>query len=207
MRPLTICILGMFLSACATTGIQGRLENGKYFAPNGKIVITQYRAKPQQTVRDTYIASLDRGFYEETNAFGLQGMYYTSLTSLGVSAVLTADERRSALNKGLINFAMPNIFVTVSRNAEVVHREFIVEDGREMLLAIVRLPELSGSFDVYTKKKFDAYPAILVLTEGGYVITLRVQSSITDTRSSSPKDKASHYLGGLRKLRSGLEVR
>jgi hypothetical protein len=200
-------MLGIFLSACATTSMQGRLENGKYFSPNGKIVITQYRAGPQQTVRDAYIASLDRGFYEETNAFGLQGMYYTSLTSLGVPPSSTADDRRVALNKGLLNFAMPNIFKAVAQNADIAHQELIVEDGKEMLLVIVRLPELSGAFDVRTNKKFDAYPAILVLVEGSYVIVLRAQSNIEDTQSSSTKDKASHYLDGLRKLKSGLEVR
>ncbi len=209
MRLLTLGGLVIIsLTAYAGISMQGRIENGRYFAPNGKIVFTAPNlGGPQHTVRDIYVASLDRGFLEETDVFGLRGMYYTSMASLGVSQPTNADERRSALNRGLTNFAMPNIFLTVSLNAEVVHQEFVVEQGKEMLLALVRLPGLSGAFDVNTKKKFDAYPAILVLAEGGYVIVLRVQSNLTDVRTSDPKDKASHYLGGLRKLKSGLEVR
>lgn len=134
--------------------------------------------------------------------------YYTSLASLEVSPPSNTDERRSALNKGLMNFAMPNIFLTVSQNAEVVHQEFVVEQGKEMLLALVHLPGLSGAFDLRTNEKFDAYPAILLLAEDGYMIVLRVQSNFTDLlQTSEPKDKASHSLEGLLKLKSGLEVR
>ena len=197
-----------FLTACASVNMQGRIENGRYFSPNGKIVYSaKDQGRPQQAVRDTYDASIDRGFFEETDVFGLKGMYYTSLPSLAVLPPSNTDERRSVLSKGLTDFAIPNIFLPASRGAEVVHQEFVVEQGNEMLLAVVRLPELSGAFDVNTKKKFDAYPAILVLAEGGYVIILRVQSNITDAMTLDPKERAAHYLGGLRKLKSGLEIR
>ncbi len=209
MRLMTLgMFVIVFLNACASISMQGRIENGRYFAPNGKIVFTaQNLGGPQHAVRDTYVASIDRGFFEEIDAFGLQGMYYTSLASLGVSPPSNADERRSVLDKGLMNFATPNIFLAASPNAEVVHQEFVVEQGKEMLLALARLPGLSGASDLRTNKKFDAYPAILVLVEHGYVIVLRVQSNMTDVEKSDPQEKASHYLGGLRKLKSGLEVR
>lgn len=208
MRLMTLGIVVIiFLDACATVSMQGRIENGRYFAPNGKIVFTAQKGGPQYTRRDIYVASIDRGFFEETDTFGLRGMYYTSLASLGVSPPSNTDERRSALNKGLIDFATPNIFLPASPDAEVVHQEFVVEQGKEMLLALARLPGLSGAFDLRTNKKFDAYPAILVLVEHGYVIVLRVQSNMTDAETSDPQEKASHYLGALRRLKSGLEVR
>ena len=209
MRLLTFGMFVVtFLTACASSGMQGRIDKGKYLAPNGKIAFAAPNlGGPQHAARDIYVANLDRGFFEETDAFGLQGMYYTSRASLGVSQPLNPDERRSTLNKALTNFAMPNIFLAVSPNAEVVHREFVIEHGNEVLVALVRLPGLSGAFDVKTNKKFDAYPAVLVLAEGEYLVVLRVQSNITDARPLDPKDKASHYLGGLRKLQSGLEVK
>ena len=40
-------------------------------------------AGPQHNVRDAYVAGIDRGFLEETDEFGLQGVYYTSLAGLG----------------------------------------------------------------------------------------------------------------------------
>jgi hypothetical protein len=210
MRLMTygVCV-AVFLTACATIGMQGRIENGKYLAPNGKIVYSiQGSGGPEYAVRDIYATGLDRGFFEETDIFGLRGIYYTGLPGARVSAPSNGDERRSVLNQGLTNFAMPNIFLTVSKNAEIVHQEFVRDqNNNEMLLALVRLPEMSGAFDVSTKKKFDAYPAILVLTEGGYVIVLRTQSNIMDAQTSDPKDRASHYLGGLRKMKSGLEIR
>ena len=208
MRIITLSMFVIiFLNACASTSLQGRIENERYFAPNGKIVFTPPKLGGlEHSVRDHYNASIDRGFLEEADAFGLQGMYYTSIESLGVSQPSNTDERRSILNKGMTNFVMPNIFLTASPNAEVLYQEFVTEQGKEMILALVRLPESSGAYDLATNKKFDAYPAILVLEEGGYVIVLRVQSNLTDLGDSEPKDMASNYLGKLRKLKSGLEV-
>ena len=158
-------------------------------------------------VRDIYVAGIDRGFLEEINQFGLEGVYYTSLAGLGISPPLDSNEHRAALSKGWTNFAMPNIFTAASQKAEVVHQEFIVDQGKEMLLAFVRLPELSGAFDVLTKRKFDAYPAVLLLIDGAYVVVLRNQFNLEDASKKDPKDKISDYLKGLRKRKSELDFR
>lgn len=189
-------------------GLQGGIENGRYSAPNGKVVFSAPNiGGPEHKVRDIYVAGIDRGFLEETNQFGLQGVYYTSLAGLQISSPSDTNEHRAALNKGWTNFAVPIIFASASQKVEVVHQEFIVDQGKEMLLALVRLPELSGAFDVTTKRKFDAYPAVLLLVDGGYVVVVRIQSNIEDVSRKDPKDRISGYLTGLRKLKSGLEVR
>lgn len=188
--------------------LQGRIENGRYSAPNGKVVFSAPDiGGPEHRIRDVYVAGIDRGFLEETNQFGLEGVYYTSLAGLGISPPSDTNEHRTALNKGWTNFAMPNIFTAASQKAEVVHQEFIVDKGKEMLLALVRLPELSGAFDATTKRKFDAYPAVLLLVDGGYVVVVRIQSNLEDVPKKDPKHRISGYLTGLRKLKSGLEVR
>jgi hypothetical protein len=199
-----------FLTACASIGMQGRIEDGRYFAPNGKIsFIVPNLSGPKHAVRDIYGASSDRGFFEEKDIYGLQAMYYASLASLEVSPPSNTEERRSVLNKGLTNFVMQLLFLPDTPNAEVVHQEYIVEQGKEMLLALVREPERSGASDLITKKRYDAYPAVLVLAEGGYVIALSIQSNLIDIDADplNPKDTVSHYLKGLRKLKSGLKVR
>jgi hypothetical protein len=190
----------------ASAGLQGSIENGRYSAPNGKITFSAPDiGGPEHKVRDVYVAGIDRGFLEETNQFGLQGVYYTSLAGLGISPPSDAEDLRAALNKGWTNFAMPNIFAAASKRAEVVHQEFIVYEGKEMLLAFVRLPELSGAFDVTTTRKFDAYPAVLLLVDGGYVVVLRSQFNLEDASGKNPKDSISSYLAGLRKRISGLK--
>lgn len=189
-------------------GLQGHIENGRYSAPNGRVVFDMPNiGGDEHKVRDLYVAGIDRGFLEETNLFGLQGVYYTSLAGIGISPPSDSNEHRAALEKGWTNFAMPNIFTSASQKAEVVHQEFIVDQGKEMLLALVRLPELSGGFDFKTKKQFDAYPAVLLLVDGGYVVVVRIQSNLEDAQSKDPKDRISGYLTGLHKLKSGLEVR
>ena len=102
---------------------------------------------------------------------------------------------------------MPNIFTAASSKAEVVHQEFIVDQGKEMLLAIVRLPESSGAFDVATKRKFDAYPAVLLLVDGQYVVVLRSQFNLEDASKKDPKDSIPAYGTGLRKRKSELDFR
>ena len=189
-------------------GLQGHIENGRYSAPNGKVVFDMPNiGGDEHKVRDLYVAGSDRGFVEETNLFGLQGVYYTSLAGIGISPPSDSNDHRAALNKGWTNFAMPNIFISASQKAEVVHQEFIVDQGKEMLLAFVRLPELSGAFDVTTKRKFDAYPAVLLLVDGGYVVVLRSQFNLEDASRKDPKDRGSAYLTGLRKRKAGLEFR
>jgi hypothetical protein len=122
----------VMLTACSTVGLQGRIENGRYSAPNGRVVFAAPGiGGPEHRVRDVYVAGTDRGFLEETNEFGLQGVYYTSLAGLGISPPSDADAHRAALNKGWANFAMPNIFTAASSKAEVVHQEFIVDQGKE----------------------------------------------------------------------------
>lgn len=196
------------LAACATAGLQGRIENGRYSSPNGKVA---FRAPniggPEHGVRDIYAAGIDRGLLEETNQFGLEAVYYTSLAGLGISRPSGADENRAALTKGWTNFAMPNIFAAASPKAEVVHQEFIVDEGKEVLLAIVRLPELSGAFDVMTRKKFDAYPAVLLMIDGGYVVVLRNQFNLEDATTKDPRASIPDYLKGLRKRKSELDFR
>ncbi len=205
---LLIGLAIVVLTACATAGLQGRIENGRYSSPNGKVA---FRAPniggPEHNVRDIHAAGIDRGLLEETNQFGLEGVYYTSLTGLGISPPSGADEYRAALSKGWTNFAMPNIFTSASRKAEVVHQEFIVDEGKEVLLAIVRLPELSGAFDVMTRRKFDAYPAVLLLIDGGYVVVLRNQFNLEDASKKDPKASISDYLKGLRKREAELGFR
>jgi hypothetical protein len=192
----------------SAAGLQGRIEHGRYSAPNEKVVFSAPNiGGPEHMVRDVYVAGIDRGFLEETNQFGLQGVYYTSLAGLGISPPSDTNEHRAALNKGWTNFAMPNIFTAASRKAEVVHQEFVADQGKEMLLAIVRLPELSGAFDVRTKRKFDAYPAVLLLVDGGYVVVLRSQFNLEDASRKDPKESVSDYLTGLRKRKAGLEFR
>lgn len=201
-------LLALAAAGCSTAGLQGRIENGRYSAPNGKVVFSAPNiGGPEHTVRDIYVAGIDRGFLEEINQFGLQGVYYTSLASIGISPPSDANEQRAALNKGWTNFAMPNIFTNASKNAEVAHQEFIVDQGTQMLLALVRLPELSGAFDVTTKRKFDAYPAVLLFIDGGYVVVLRSQFNLEDAFKKNPKDSITDYLTGLRKRKSELEFR
>ena len=191
-----------------SAALRGRIENGRYSAPNGKVVFSAPNiGGPEHQVRDIYVAGIDRGFLEETNQFGLQGVYYISLAGLRISPPSDTNEHRAALNKGWTNFAMPNIFTAASQNAEVVHQEFVADQGKEMLLALVRLPELSGAFDVRTKRKFDAYPAVLLLVDGGYVVVLRSQFNLEDASRKDPKERISDYLTGLRKRKSGLEFR
>ena len=209
MRLATLgALAAIILIACATTGLQGRIEGGRYYSPNGMVSFAPPGMRgPQHRVKDLYVSELDRGFLEEADMFGLQGVYYSSLPQAGISPPSNAEERRAALNTGLARFAMQVVFDGGSTRAEVVHQEFIGEQGKEMLLALVRLPGLSGSFDVRTGKKFDAFPAALVVVEGGYLVILRIQSNIVDTEKKDPKEKMSGYLVALRKLRSGLEVR
>jgi len=208
MRLVTLGLAAAMLAACGTTGLQGRLEGGRYDAPNGMISFAPPNLRgPQLTVKDLYVSELDRGFLEESDTFGLQGIYYSSLRHAGISPPSSVEERRSALDRGLANFAMRIVFASDSTRAEVVQQKLVVEQGKEMLLALVRVPGLSGSFDVKTGKKFDAFPAILVVIEGGYVVVLRIQSNIVDADRKDPKEKTSSYQADLRKLRSGLEVR
>ena len=201
-------LAGTLLASCVTPGLEGRIESGRYSAPNGKVVFDAPDiGGPEHQVRDVHVPGIDRGFLEETNVFGLQGVYYTSLAGLGISPPTDIAEHRAALTKGWNDFAMPNIFTAATQRAEVVLHEFIVDDGEEMLLALVRLPELSGAFDILTNKKYDAYPVALVLLEGGYVIVIRIQSSLEDVPGNDPKDRVVGHLASLRKLQSGLEVR
>jgi hypothetical protein len=158
-------------------------------------------------VRDVYVSGADRGFLEETNEFGLEGVYYTSLAGLGISPPADSGEHRAALNKGWTNFAMPNFFSAATQRAEVVHHEFVVDQGKEMLLAIVRLPELSGAFDVATRRRFDAYPAVLLMVDGRYVVMLRSQFNLEDASRRDPKNSIPAYLTGLRKRKSELNFR
>jgi hypothetical protein len=195
------------LTACATVGLRGRIENGRYSAPNGKVVFSAPGLEgPEHNVRDLYVPGIDRGFLEETNMYGLQGAYYSSMAPLGISPPSDANEHRAALNKGWTHFAMPNIFTPASPKAEVVDQEFIVDQGEEMLLVLVRLPDLSGAFDATTGRKFDACPGVLLLLDNGYVIVFRIQSNLADASRKEPKERLSVYLPGLRKLKSGLEV-
>jgi ankyrin repeat protein len=205
---LVLAVIGAVLTACGTVGLQGHIDNGRYSAPNGKVVFNPPNiGGPEHTVTESYDADNDQGFLEERNRFGLQGVYYASLAGLGIAPPSDTNEHRAALNKGWTNFAMLKLFTSVSLKAQVVHQEFIVDQGKEMLLALVRLPELSGAFYVKSKRHFDAYPAVLVMVDGGYVVVLRVQSNITDMQTSDPKENVSHYLGELRKLKSVLKVR
>ena len=192
----------------SSDGLQGRIENGRYSAPNGKVMFSAPNiGGPEHNVRDVYVAGIDRGFLEETNQLGLQGVYYTSLAGLGLSSPLDTNEHRAALNKGWTNFAMPNIFINASKKAEVVHQEFVAGQGKEMLLALVRLPELSGAFEARTGRKLDAFPAVLLLVDGGYVVVLRSQFNLEDASRKDPKERISEYLPGLRKRKSELEFR
>jgi hypothetical protein len=203
-----VALAAVILVACGTTGLQGRIEGGRYYAPNGMVSFVPPNMRgPQHSARDLYVGELDRGFLEETDAFGLQGVYYSTLPQAGITPPSGTEERRAALNTGLARFAMQVVFDAGSTRAEVVEQEFIGEQGNEMLLALVRLPGLSGSFDVRTGRKFDAFPAVLVVIEGGYLVILRVQSNIVDAEKKDTSEKMSGYLAGLRKLRSGLEVR
>jgi len=198
----------VILTACSTVGLQGRIENGRYSAPNGKVVFAAPNLEgSERKVRDIYVAAIDRGFLEETNQFGLQGVYYTSLVGLQVPMPSDTSEHRAALNKGWTNFAMPNIFTAASPRAEVVHQEFVLDQGKEVLMAIVRLPELSGAFNVATKKRFDAYPAVLLLIDGSYVVVLRSQFNLEDASGKNPTDSIPAYLTGLRKRKAELDFR
>jgi hypothetical protein len=207
MRLATLVgLAAILLVACGTTGLQGRMEGGRYYAPNGMVSFVPPNIRgPEHRVKDLYVSELDRGFVEETDTFGLQAVYYSILQQAGISLPSNADEHRAALDKGLASFAMQIVFG--SMQAEVVHQELVTEQGKEMLLALVRVPGLSGAYDVRTRKKFDAYPAVLVVVEGGYLVIFRTQSNIVDAQKTDPKEKAAGYLAGLRKMRSGLEVR
>ena len=208
IRLVTLGLAAALLAACATTGLQGRMEDGRYYAPNGMISFYPPNLRgPQHTVIDFYSRELERGFLEESDVFGLQGIYYSSLQQAGISPPSSLEERRSALDRGLANFAMRIVFASDSTRAEVVHQELVVEQGDETLLALVRVPGLSGSFDVRTGKKFDAFPAILVVIEGGYVVVLRMQSNLVDADGRDPKERISSYPAGLQKLKLGLQVR
>lgn len=198
----------VMLTACSTVGLQGRIENGRYSAPNGKVAFAAPNlGGPERTVRDVYVAAIDRGFLEETNQFGLQSVYYTSLVGLRIPAPSDTNEHRAALNKGWTNFAMPNIFTAASPNAEVVHQELVLDQGKEVLLAIVRLPELSGAFNAATRKRFDAYPAVLLLIDGSYVVVLRSQFNLEDASGKNPTDSIPAYLTGLRKRNAEQDFR
>lgn len=199
----------IMLTAFGTDRLEGRIENGRYVAPNGKISFSAPNiGGAEHKVSDVFVAEIDRGGLEEADMYGMQAMYYSGLASLRISPPSDAVEHRAALNKGWRNFAMPNIFTAASQKAEVIHQEFIVDQGKEALLVLVRLPGLSGAFDVSTKRKFDAYPAVLLLIESGYVVVLRIQSNLADAPGGrDPKEWLSTHLTGLRKLRSGLEVR
>jgi hypothetical protein len=207
VTPL-VGLAAVILIACGTTGLQGRIEGGRYYAPNGMVSFAPPNMRgPGHRVNDLFVRELDRGFLEEADEFGLQGIYYSSLQHAGISPPSSAEERRAALNRGLANFAMLIVFAAGSTQAEVVQQEFVVEQGKDMLFALVRVPGLSGAFDARTGKKFDAFPAILILVEGGYLVILRIQSNIVDVEKKDLKEKMVGYLAGLRKLRSELEVR
>lgn len=198
----------VLLIACGTTSLQGRVEGGRYYAPNGMISFVPPNMRgPEHNLKDLYVSELDRGFLEETDAFGLQAVYYSSLLHAGIRPPGNAEEHRAALDTALERFAMQIVFASGSTRAEVVHREIVADQGKDMLLALVRLPGLSGAFNATTRKKFDAYPGVLVVIDGGYLVVLRIQSNLVDVESKAPKDKASSYEASLRRLRSGLAVR
>ena len=165
-------IVLMACAATAATGMQGRLEGGRYYAPNGMIAFNPPNMRgPEHKVKDFYVGELNRGFVEEADAFGLQAVYYSSLLQAGISLPSNAEEHRSALDKALANFGMQIVFSAMQ--AEVVHQEFVTDQGKEMLLALVRVPGFSGAYNMSTGKKFDAYPAVLVVVEGGYLVIFR----------------------------------
>jgi len=215
MRPIALILLAATLiTACASGGMQGRVQDGKYFSPNQKLVFPVYGpGAPQYNRRDTYFAELDRGFFEETDMFSLRGIYYTNLAKLKIAMPKTAEEKRSALEKSLRNFAMPNIFALDAPRSELVHQEFVEANGTESLFAVIRMPEMSGAFDVKTGKKFDAYPSILVSLKESYAIVVRTQSNPHDIKklaASSEHDLPtwiSLSLRQLQKIMGGIELK
>jgi len=201
-------------ASSASGGIQGRVQDGKYFSPNQKLVFTVYGpSAPQYTRRDMYFAELDRGLLEERDMFSLRGIYYTNLAKMGITKPQTAEERRSALEKSLRSFAIPNIFAPVAPRSELVHQEFVEANGTESLFAVIRMPEMSGAFDVKTGKKFDAYPSILVSLNESYAIVVRTQSNHHDIKKITASGEhdlttwISISLRQLQKMVGGIELK
>ena len=185
------------------SGLYGRIVNGRYSAPGEKVAFRAPKGRAGGFVnilRDNYNVDLDRGYVVHFNEVELQAVHYAGLAGLGIASPSDSNEYRAALNEAWANFAMPFILTAASPKAEVVHQERVVDQGKDMLLSIVRLPDVSESL-----KATDGFPAVLMLIEGGYAVVLRSQSAGEDEARKNPKHRASDCLPGLLVRKSALE--
>lgn len=180
MIPLTLFYFSILYSGCVV--LEGKVESGRYTPPNGSFSFDAPPSGPQGRIRDSYFPPADKGFVENANVFGLNGVYYINYLKASAQPPENDPEKvRKLLSATLHSFVMKEIFNPVTKDSKIIHQKFINFEEKEFLFAIVNLPERSGAFDMITRKRFDAKVGILMFEKKDYVIIIRAQNNFNDS--------------------------
>ncbi len=102
----------LILIAAGCGSLQGKVVSNRYTAPDGIFSCDLPGVRGQGGVRDHYDPSIDRGFVELSDMFGMTGIYYTRSRS-------GSESGEARLDLILKSFAMPNVFEARSPSVPV----------------------------------------------------------------------------------------
>lgn len=177
-HTLTLILVSLSVAGCES--LKGNIAAGRYTEPEGRFSfqMPQFRMGGGQ-LREGYNETLDRGLVEISDNFGMTAVYFTHGPSSGLPTL--SGDRKADLEVSITNYAMANVFVPRTGQAQVLQKEFVTLGGEQVLFAMVNIRRGSGARNMLTNEVFDAKVGALLFIRGEHVFVLSIQNNIRDS--------------------------
>ncbi len=164
----SIVAISIFIGGCAMT--TGQIADGRYFSPlnNFSVPIPDglgLRVQEEGATEDGGVA-----FHDDLG--NLKSIFYLHISPETLNTQNDIIKQRAILVSFLDDFAMPNLFKSVSPGANILHREHINVEDYNAYFAIVEIPGGSTMFDVRANKEFDTKRGLLIFVNGEFMYML-----------------------------------
>ena len=151
----------------ATT--KGKAPRDSYYAPLGNFELPIYsgytRIQDKNDERGGIVSVLD-------DMGNNEGVTYLALPDNAEAIHNNPAKMDSAYRSFIYEFALPNLFQTVSAQSRIVHEEFLGSGLDRAFFAIVVIPEISSAMNAKTGKRWDSVRALLVFDKNKFTYML-----------------------------------
>jgi hypothetical protein len=104
--------------------------------------------------------------------------------NVGEPPLFENPEKRKTYLEDVLTSLMQSMFIPVSPNSSISHKEFLGDENKEILYAVIYFPQGSTLADSKTHKRLDAMRGAFVLNKGKFVYLLSTQSFVFKANDS-----------------------
>lgn len=181
-------LLSLIVVGCATTN--GRILGGRYYSPINNFTLELPNWLGMQ-IEDGNFDNAGGRVSLHGDMGNLWAITCLRLPANAESTLKDDEERDAEYSRFLKNFAMPSLFRQASKDARIVHEEFLGESENRAYFAVVSIPEGSAMFDLKKNKRLDSLRGLLIFDKRGFMYMVESEMdnifSEVDPSSLNPK--------------------